>query len=74
MIFGNPRSRHNANATALSAALRAPQQAPNVRSGTSLRDNPALAFGVTNRFANVFVRVIGHYLRLSRSSKKDIAT
>ena len=63
MAFGISRSRHDANPAALSVTLRTPQCAPNVRTRTGFCDSPAPAFGVANRFTNVFIGMIGHCLR-----------
>ena len=65
MAFGIARRRHDSNATTLSIPSRTPQDAPNVRSRTSLGDSPSLPLGITNRFANMFIEMSWHCLLLS---------
>jgi len=61
MTLRVPRGRHDPDPATFTASLRTPQHAPDMRSGPRLCYHPACPLGVTDRFANVLVWVVGHF-------------
>ena len=60
MVFRIPGCRHDMDAAAVPRVEWTPQHTPNMCPWAGLCHDPALAFGVANRFLNMFVGVLGH--------------
>jgi hypothetical protein len=60
MVFRIPRCRHDMDAAAVSRVVWTPQHTPNMCPWASFCHGPALAFGIANRFLNMFVGVLSH--------------
>jgi len=69
MVFRTPRCRHDMNAAAVPRMVWTPQHTPNMGTWASLGHDPALVFGVANRFLDMFVGMLSHdFLRCRFSS------